>query len=159
LIPTSLSIAQEKARVNSHVSPVTGKFLVGTVPCLLKFEFDNSFSMFREKLLSYKISVTPPSLETLMGGRRRRAKAASKVVVDDLGSAKERLASASFQKVALDTEIAKLEALLEEKKKALETAVKEEDWLLKRVQLRTDQQDLLEKRLTGGWADEIAKEK
>jgi hypothetical protein len=159
LIPTSLSIAQEKARVNSHVSPVTGKFLVGTVPCLLKFEFDNSFSMFREKLLSYKISVTPPSLETLMGGRRRRAKAASKVVVDDLGSAKERLASASFQKVALDTEIAKLEALLEEKKKALETAVKEEDWLLKRVQLRTDQQDLLEKRLAGGWADEIAKEK
>ena len=94
-----------------------------------------------------------------MGGRRRRAKAASKVVVDDLGSAKERLASASFQKVALDTEIAKLEALLEEKKKALETAVKEEDWLLKRVQLRTDQQDLLEKRLTGGWTDEIAKEK
>lgn len=94
-----------------------------------------------------------------MGGRRRRAKAASKVVVDDLGSAKERLASASFQKVALDTEIAKLEALLEEKKKALETAVKEEDWLLKRVQLRTDQQDLLEKRLAGGWADEIAKEK
>ena len=91
-----------------------------------------------------------------MGGRRRRAKAASKVVVDDLESAKERLASASLQKVTLDTEIAKLEALLEEKKKALETAVKEEDWLIKRVQLRTDQQKLLETRLTSGWADEKA---
>ena len=155
-IPPTYMI-QEKSRVDSHISAVTGKFLVGTVPCLLKFEFDNSYSMFREKILSYRISVTPPSLETLMGGRRRRAKAVSKTVVDDLMSAKARLSSATSQKESLETGITKLEALLEEKKKALETVMKEEDWLQKRVELRAAQQTILEKRLDEGWPDEDAK--
>ena len=64
--------------------------------------------MFREKLVSYRISVTPPSMETLMNGRRRRAKAASKTVEEDLASARERLDTASIQKVTLETEISKL---------------------------------------------------
>ena len=130
---------------------------MGNVPCLLKFEFDNSYSMFREKLVSYRISVTPPSMETLMNGRRRRAKAASKTVEEDLASARERLDTASIQKVTLETEISKLEALLEEKKKALGSAIKEEDWLQKRVQLRTAQQKILKTRIDEGWVDEPTK--
>jgi len=133
---------------------VTQKFLVGTVPCLLKFDFSNEYSWMREKLVSYKITVTPPSRESLAAGRRRRAQACLKAVEDDLQTASSRLEAASQQKTTLQEEVAKLMKELEEKKKAWNVAEKEEAWLKERKNLRVEQQKLLKHRLENGWSDE-----
>jgi chromosome segregation ATPase len=121
---------------------------------MLAFEMDNAYSWLREKVVSYRITVTPPSADILMSGRRRRAKACQTVVEEDLSSAQERLAATLAQKTTLEQEIAKLEKELEEKKKSLEVAEKEEKWLITRVKLRREQGELLKKRLTEGWEDE-----
>ena len=136
------------------MAPVTGKFLVGSVPCLLKFAFDNDYSWFREKQISYRVTVTPPSADVLLAGRRRRAKACQKAIEDDLTSAQQRLEAASTQKTSLEAEINKLEKHLVEKKKSMEVVAKEESWLKSRVDLRMQQQGLLDTRLTDGWTDE-----
>jgi chromosome segregation ATPase len=120
----------------------------------LKFTFDNEYSWFREKLVSYRVSVTPPSAEVLLAGRRRRTKACQKAIIEDLTSAKQRLEAATTQKITLEADISKLEKQLQEKKKSLEVVAKEESWLKTRVQLRAKQQQLLEQRLTKGWDDE-----
>ena len=121
---------------------------------MLVFEVDNSYSWLREKIVSYRITVTPPSAEILMSGRRRRAKACQTVVEEDWSLAQERLAATLSQKKTLEQEVAKLEKELEEKKKSLEVAEKEEKWLINRVKLRKEQKELLKKRLTEGWEDE-----
>ncbi len=40
----------ELSRVDSNVAPITGRFLVLSVPCALVFTFDNEYSWFREKV-------------------------------------------------------------------------------------------------------------
>jgi chromosome segregation ATPase len=125
---------------------------------MLVFEVDNSYSWLREKIVSYRITVTPPSAEILMSGRRRRAKACQTVVEEDLSSAQEHLAATLSQKKTLEQEVAKLEKELEEKKKSLEVAEKEEKWLINRVKLRKEQKELLKKRLTEGWEDECSED-
>ena len=149
-----VAFLQESARVDAHIAPVTGKFLVGSVPCLLKFTFDNDYSWFREKQISYRVTVSPPSAEVLLAGRRRRAKACQKAIEDDLTSAQQRLDAASAQKTSLENDIAKLEKQLAEKKKSLDVVAKEESWLKSRVDLRLQQQELLVTRLKSGWEDE-----
>ncbi len=150
----NVAFLQESARVDAHIAPVTGKFLVGSVPCLLKFTFDNDYSWFREKQISYRVTVSPPSAEVLLAGRRRRAQACQKAIEDDLTSAQQRLDAASAQKTSLENDIAKLEKQLAEKKKSLDVVAKEESWLKSRVDLRLQQQDLLVTRLKSGWEDE-----
>jgi hypothetical protein len=135
-------------------SPVTQKFLVGTVPCLIHFSFDNEHSWMREKIVSYKITVTPPSKDSLAAGRRRRAKACLKAVEDDLQTATTRHTAASKQKASLQKEVAKLMEELAEKKKSWQVAEKEEAWLKERKTLRMEQQKLLKERLEHGWKDE-----
>ena len=41
----------ECVRVDAHLEPVTGKFLVGSVPCALVFSFDNEYSWVSSWLL------------------------------------------------------------------------------------------------------------
>jgi len=108
----------------------------------------------REKVISYKITITPPSKDSLAAGRRRRAKACIKAVDDDMKSAEQRLEGATQQKTSLASDIEKLTKELEEKKKSLQVATKEEKWLKERVSLRKDQKKLLNDRLTNGWDDE-----
>jgi predicted nuclease with TOPRIM domain len=108
----------------------------------------------REKVITYRITVTPPSRESLAVGRRRRAAACLKAVEDDLSSAIDRLESASLQKSALQQEVTKLMKELDEKKKAWSLAEKEESWLQERKTLRLEQQKLLKQRLEHGWSDE-----
>lgn len=145
---------QEASRVEYGDSPITQKFLVGTVPCLIQFDFDNEFSWMREKVISYKITVTPPSKDSLAAGRRRRAQACLKAVEDDLKAASTRLDDATKKKGALHEEVAKLMEKLAEKKKAWQAAEKEEAWLKERKDLRVEQQKLLMQRLNQGWDDE-----
>jgi chromosome segregation ATPase len=121
---------------------------------LIQFDFGNEYSWLREKNVSYKITVTPPSRESLAAGRRRRAQACLKAVEDDLETAASRLDAASQQKQTLEEEVKKLVKELEEKKKAWQVAEKEETWLKERKALRVEQKKLLRDRLENGWSDE-----
>ena len=141
-------------RVDTHLEPVTGKFLVGTVPCALIFTFDNEYSWFREKKVTYKITITPPTRDNIIAGRRRRAKSALATVTQDHESASTRLDRTSEKRGALVQEVERLEKELEEKKKSLGVLEKEEGWLKKRVNLREVQIELLTNRMEKGWEDE-----
>lgn len=90
---------KEAARVDSHLETVTGKFLVGSVPCALIFSFDNEYSWFREKQVTYKITVTPPQVENIVKGRRLRAKKALEVVTRDNKEMKERYEEVTQKKL------------------------------------------------------------
>jgi chromosome segregation ATPase len=127
---------------------------VGSVPCLINFYYENEYSWFREKVVSYKVTVTPPSKESLTAGRRRRAKACLKAVDEDLKSAQKRLASASDQRATIEEELEALQKRLEEKQKSLQVIKTEEKWLKERVGLRKEQHGLLQVRLADGWEDD-----
>eukprot|EP01083_Nonionella_stella_P048997 130702_1 len=141
-------------RVESHIKAVTGKFLVGTVPCALIFTFDNEYSWFREKKITYQITVRPPTKENIVSGRKLRAKTALKIVSKDRVSAEERLENVGEKHQNAVSEFQRLEKELEEIRKSLGVFEKEGAWLKNRVQLRSVQEDLLNRRLTNGWEDE-----
>ncbi len=145
---------KEVERVDASNSAITGKFLVGSVPCLIQFNFENDYSWYREKVVSYRVTVTPPSLDTLRAGRRRRAKACLKAVAEDVKSANKRYTSATQQKLAMEKELEALYQQVEQKKKALAVVKKEEAWLKDRVALRETQTKALTQRLEQGWPDE-----
>merc|ERR1711862_798330 len=126
----------------------------GSVPCALIFIFDNEYSWVREKLISYKITICPPSKDIISAGRRRRAASALKTLQEDKASASSRLSKSFTQKTMLESEISRMEKELEEKKKSLEVASNEEEWLRKRVSLREEQEAMLNSRLENGWEDE-----
>jgi len=150
----SVTLVKEKTRVDaSKDGPITGKFLVGSVPCWIRFKFDNDYSWIREKVISYKVTVTPPSLETLWAGRRRRAKSCLKAVTDDLKSADRRRKAAGDQRTVLETELEELRLELAQKSKSLQVSKDEEKWCTDRLKLRTEQTKLLEDRLERGWDD------
>lgn len=145
---------KEKSRVDSHLEPVTGKFLVGSVPCALVFSFDNEYSWFREKKVSYRITVTPPKVENVVTGRRLRAKKALEAVKKDHAEIDERYETAVQKRSELEDAILHLSKELEEKKKSMDVVVKEEEWLEKKLAIRDEQIELLSQRLENGWADE-----
>jgi len=147
------TVVNTLTRVDSHLESVTGKFLVGTVPCALIFTFCNEYSWFREKKVTYCITVTPPSLDNITAGRIKRAESALAIVLEEKTGADTRLERASSKRGGLAEEVERLEKELEEKKKSLDVIEKEEDWLKARVELRGEQERLLKKRLTDGWDD------
>lgn len=148
------TMVKEESKITVADSPVTQKFLVGTVPCMIQFRWDNSFSWMREKMISYKISVTPPTRDSLSAGRRRRATACLKAVRDDLEQAENRLTAATKSKLDLEQQVAELMKRVTERKKEWQVAEKEEAWLQERRALRVEQQRLLKQRLEHGWEDE-----
>jgi len=155
----SVTLVKEKTRVDaSKDGPITGKFLVGSVPCWIRFKFENDYSWIREKIVSYKITVTPPSLDTLQAGRRRRAKACLKAVTNDHDSADKRRRAAGDQRTLLESELEELRLEVAQKSKSLQAAVDEEKWCTDRLKLRTEQKKLLDGRLQDGWEDEKEQE-
>ena len=154
LITYLISFTQEPSRMGLAESPVTQKFLVGTVPCLLTFSLDNTYSWMREKLVSYKITITPPSRESLAQGRQRRAQACLTKVQEDLKTATLRLSTTAQEQQKLDAQVRKLEQELEETRKAAAVAHKEHEWLVTRQKVRQEQEKLLQQRLEQGWPDE-----
>lgn len=127
---------------------------MGTVPCLLKFEFNNAFSWIRDKTVTYKITVTPPAKESLHEGRRRRAMACEKTIQDDLEAAETRYKSTVDDCKKLTKRVRQLELELEETKQALTVGTGETKLLKERIELRSQQQKLLRHRLEHGWDDE-----
>jgi hypothetical protein len=140
--------------VSAADSPLTQKFLVGTLPCLIKFTFSNEYSWVRDKIVSYKITVTPPSGGSLLQSRRARATTCLAMVQDDIKKEMPKLDALREQKLTLSQEVAAMINALEEKKKVLQEASMAEQSLLERTTLRTVQERLLKERLKSGWADE-----
>jgi len=151
----SVTIVMEHNRIESHMEGITGKFLVGTVPCALIFTFDNEYSWLRSKNISYQITVTPPSITNILAGRRTRASTALSKVTQDEAVAKERLDKTSLECVEISTIVERMEKELKELKKSQDVLMKEEEWLKKRVDLRGVQVGLLNQRLENGWEDEL----
>lgn len=149
---------KESERVDSHLEPVTGKFLVGSVPCALIFSFDNEYSWFREKRVTYKITVTPPRTENVIKGRRLRAKKALEAVTKDSEEIAERYETSTQTRSELEKEVKRLEKEIEEKKKSLDVVSTEEKWLEKKRVVRDEQIKLLKKRIENGWDDEKSEE-
>jgi len=118
------------------------------------FSFDNEFSMFRDKYVTYKITVSPPTAANIRLGRTRRAGSALKTLVADSRTAQDRFNASSAQSQKLRDDILKLETDLEEKKNSYDAVLKEEKWLKERVDLRNLQVDSLNKRLESGWEDD-----
>ncbi|KAL7507117.1 hypothetical protein ACHAXN_004323 [Cyclotella atomus] len=149
-----VTTVKESARVDAHLEPVSGKFLVGSVPCALIFSFDNEYSWFREKKVTYKITVTPPKTENVIKGRRLRAKKALEIVTKDREEMEERYETAATKLTELELEVEKMEKELAEKKNSLDVVTKEESWLEKRREVRDKQIKMLNQRLKNGWEDE-----
>jgi septal ring factor EnvC (AmiA/AmiB activator) len=142
------------SRIDASVFPVTGKFLIGSIPCLITFTFENDYSYFREKVVSYKVTVKPPSLDTLKAGRRRRAAACLKAVQDDSSMTLNQLARVKENKVDLQREVESLNTRLEQLKNELNALEVEETTMKDRVELRQIQTKALSQRLEEGWDDD-----
>lgn len=94
-------------------STLVDKILVGagSVPCTMQFRFENHYTTLLEKVgVTYRIQVTPPSMEMVMQGRRRRTLAALKVLEEDLTATKESLLSSTQQREELAQEFGELKA-------------------------------------------------
>merc|ERR1712238_595990 len=114
------TVVAENSRVDSHISAINGKFVVGSVPCALIFTFDNEYSWFREKFVTYKITVTPPCTENIVKGRRLRARKALEVVTLDKKEMAERYKIATLKSTGLKAEVETLEKELAERRKSLD---------------------------------------
>ena len=108
----------------------------------------------REKVISYKITVTPPSLQTLTAGRRRRAKACLKAVEDDYKVTANKYQTIQDQRTLLETELEQLKLEIQQKEKTLKGIVQEETVCKDQIQLRQEQIKQLKHRLENGWDDE-----
>lgn len=144
---------KETDRVDSHIEPVTGKFLVGSVPCALIFTFSNEYSWFREKRVTYRIVVTPPKFDNVVIGRRLRATKTLEIVVANSKELSVQYTESTKRKIELTNEVKQLEDELSEMKKALEDVTSEEGWLGKKIFVRKEQITSLTYRLENGWED------
>ncbi len=72
----------------------------------------------------------------------------------DLANASQQLRAAVQQRTSMEKELAEMKQLLEEKKKLLQKATKDEQDCNERLQLREEQKRLLSERLNNGWEDE-----
>jgi len=96
----------------------TDKILIpaGSAPCTMQFKFKNKHSTLLEKVfLSYRIIVTPPSVETVRLGRRRRAKATLDLLESKLISHREILETSSAKVMKLEREAIDLQTEINEK--------------------------------------------
>lgn len=151
----SVIVAAPKSRVDSHLTPISGKFFVKQCPATILFTFDNTYSLMRSKEISYRITVTPPPLADVLALRRKRAEATLNAVKSDSTSAERRLGEVIAQRTELEKEIEQLQALILEKNKSKYTVEKEEAWLKKRLDVRVVQEEMLNLRLENGWDDEV----
>lgn len=126
---------------------------------MIKFSFANDYSWMREKVISYKITVTPPSSESLLSSRRTRATKSLKVVDSDLQKLGPKIAAVQKKQMELERQVATLQQQLQDKQKDLETTTQEQVTLKERKVLRQEQARLLQERLKHGWKDETKTKK
>jgi len=93
-----------------------------TAPCTLQFKFENKHSTLLEQVIvNYEIKVTSPSKDLLIETRRLRAESCLQAVEDDIRSMTVGGTSVGFKE-----EIKKIETLIKEKKKVIDSLIEEE---------------------------------
>ena len=110
----------------------TDKVLVpaGSAPCTMQFKFANNYSTLLEKVrLGYKIRVTPPPVETIKLGRRRRAKASLDILESELSSQRKILETSTTRVTELEREAIELQNQMNEKFTKLESIRADEERL------------------------------
>ncbi|GMI62659.1 hypothetical protein ScalyP_jg2648 [Parmales sp. scaly parma] len=137
----------ELTRVDSHMDPVTGTI---TIPeaCVLLLYWDNHFSWLKTKLLSYSVTVIPPSPEQLGAAKVTQLSEVLGGVEKDLKVSCERLSKVREAGSVLAKKKCKLEEELAEVNKHLAVAKSEEGVLLDRKGFREGQKVGLRERLT-----------
>ncbi len=134
-------------RVDSGDGPITGSFVVTEAPVTVLLSFDNNYSWLRSKVLSYSVTIKPPSESVTHGARLERIKAGLDNARVDRSSALMRLDKVVEQGAKLSDEIARMEIEIEQKRVALAEAEKEKIVLEDRARFRDAQIDGLERRL------------
>jgi predicted nuclease with TOPRIM domain len=108
----------------------------------------------REKVISYRITVTPPNRDSVIKGRRRRAIPCLKAVQEDLTELKAQTQMVKAEKETKRNLVEKLKKQLHDAQQELENAEKEEAILVEREKLRKEQESALLQRVQKGWPDE-----
>ena len=141
---------QRQRKVQENVLPpnvLNDKVLVGagSTPCTLQFRFENSQSSMLERVtLSYRIQVTPPSVEMVMEGRRRRGNACLKVLDADLHDVAAKLENISRQTSTVQQELDSIQSeyktMMEEWKsvRSREAALRKEAGLREPIKYMND---------------------
>jgi len=135
-------------RVESNLEPITGSFMVVSAPCVVLLCWDNHYSWFKSKSLSYSVTVKPPSEAQTMASRKQRINIALDNVKVDRSSAQVRLEKVQQSKQDNCSKLALLEAEFKAVTAALVAAEKEEEYLKRRLEFRQQQDDGLKERLT-----------
>jgi uncharacterized protein (UPF0335 family) len=112
----------------------------GSAPCTIQFKFENNYSSLLEKVrLSYKIKVTPPSVETIRLGRRRRAEATLNLLESKLLSQRQILETTSAKVIELEGETADLQNEINERIGRIESVRADEERLREMLGVREQQ--------------------
>ncbi|MGK3735879.1 MAG: hypothetical protein ACI90V_002720 [Bacillariaceae sp.] len=106
----------------------------------MQFKFENNYSSLLEKVrLSYKIKVTPPSVETIRLGRRRRAEATLNLLESTLLSQRQIFETTSAKVVELEGETTDLQNEINEKIGRIESVRADEERLREMLGVREQQ--------------------
>mmetsp|Transcript_11115 Transcript_11115/g.22542 ORF Transcript_11115/g.22542 Transcript_11115/m.22542 type:complete len:249 (+) Transcript_11115:82-828(+) len=134
-------------RVDSNVEPVTGSFLVTEAPCVAVLVWDNNHSWLRSKVLSYSVTVKPPSEEILRKKYLTQLNTSLSNASIDKRQAESRLAKVMASKSEAEATVAKLKQELSNVIAGLGQIEKEETYLRDRMAFRGKQIEGLESRL------------
>ena len=102
-----ISLSYLACRVPSDVEPIMGSFKArreGT----LKLTFDNSFSWFNPKLLTYKVALFQPPFTIIDEARSIKSRNLLDTIVEDIKKSEKQLSSAQDQFLDLEDEVASI---------------------------------------------------
>jgi len=136
----------EITRVKSDIDPITGTITIPS-PCTLLFYWDNHYSWFRAKRLSYSVSILPPTEDVVQKMRTDRLNEVLGDVMKDKEKTSARLEKISEAREILNKKVIDLENQLRDAKSHLAVARKEEQSLTEKIEMRKKQADGLKNRL------------
>jgi len=136
----------EITRVASDKDPITGTITIPAA-CTLLFYFDNHYSWFKAKKLSYSVSLLPPSEEQIKKLRGERFKDIRSKFVADKEKGEARLTALTDATGKLTKKVEELSRQLKEASTHLAVTTKEEKALNDKIAIRNAQIKGLDERL------------
>lgn len=129
------------ARVASHVEPVIGEHTFTTAGGFVILVFDNSFSWWRIKTVSYVVSLEPPGQSKLRELKSQTALKELASCSEDIHRAQRRQSRLSSEArelrenlAKLEAQVAKLQGEVKTKNRLVADLDKEDAWLTQRIQ-------------------------
>ena len=134
-------------RVDSHLEPITGSFIVPNAPCVVLLCWENHYSWFKSKTLSYSVTVKPPSVSQTLAGKKQRVSIAMDNVSVDKNSAEVRLMKVLKHRQDATERLKALKDELRATELSLVNSVAEEKAVRDRLEFRGRQEQGLQERL------------